>query len=171
MKRAQRDHPQLSILVREYGFSLYEKQRPQADLRDLLLGIQDLHGYARPALVAPWKVVRTWERLEPGEIRTPMPVLVLRALKAVALGWRWYRVALLLHIAYFGLLRPGEVCALSRSDILLRESARGVEMLIRMERVKSWSRGARSQYAKVDALQCCEFCNRFVKSMSPGMRL
>ena len=43
-------------------------------------------------------------------------------------------------------------------------------MLIRMERTKSWSRGARSQYAKVDALQCCEFCNRFVKSMSPGMR-
>ena len=140
-------------------------------MRDLLLGIQDLHGYARPALVAPWKVVRTWERLEPGEIRTPMPVSVLRALKAVALGWQWYRVALLLHIAYFGLLRPGEVCALRRSDILLRESARGVEMLIRIERTKSWSRGAWSQYAKVDALQCCEFCNRFVRSMSPGMRL
>ena len=154
---AQRDHPQLTILAGEYGFSLYEKQRPQADLRDLLLGIQDLHGYARPALVDPWKVVRTWERLEPGEIRTPMPVLVLRALKAVALGWRWYRVALLLHIAYFALLRPGEVCALKRSDILLRESAQGVEMLIRMERVKSWSRGARSQYAKVDASQCWSF--------------
>ena len=54
------DHPQLAILAREYGFWLYEKQRPQVDLRDLLLGIQDLHGYARPALVAPWKVVRTW---------------------------------------------------------------------------------------------------------------
>jgi hypothetical protein len=100
-----------------------------------------------------------------------MPVLVLRALKAVALGWRWYRVALLLHIAYFGLFWPGEVCALKRSDILLRESAQGVEMLIRMERVKSWSRGARPQYAKVDALQCCEFGNRFVRSTSPGMRL
>ena len=50
---------------------------------------------------------------------------------------------------------------------MLRESARGVEMLIRMERTKSWSRGARSQYAKVDALQCCEFCNRFVKKHEP----
>ena len=36
---AQRDHPQLSIRARDYGFSLYEKQRLQADLRDLLLGI------------------------------------------------------------------------------------------------------------------------------------
>ena len=166
----EKDHPLLSTLAREFGFSLYEQRRPQADLRDLLLGIQDAHGYARPAHVAPWRVVRTWGRLEPSEIRTPMPYSIFKAVRAVALGWKWFRVAVILHIAYFGLLRPAEAFVLKRCDIMLHTTTQGLEWLIRLERVKSWSRGAKNQYTKVDASQCCSFSDHFVQKFSPSAK-
>ena len=168
---AKGDLPLLSTLIREFGFQLYETQRPAGDLRDMLLGVQDLHGFARPALVASWRVIRTWEKLEPNEVRTPLPHLVLLACKAVALAWNWPRIALLLHLGYFCLLRPGELLGLRRSDILMSTTPEGVVWLIRIEKAKSWSRKARAQYAKLDALHNCVFCKHFVRHMQPSERL
>ena len=168
---ALRDLPLLSTLAREFGFKLFETHRPGSDLRDTLLGVQDRFGFCRPALVASWRVVRTWERLDPSEARTPLPHSVLLACKAIALAWNWPRVALLLHLGFFCLLRPGELFALRRGDILLNTTAAGVDWLIRIAKSKSWSRSAKSQYAKLDAAQSCEFCVHFVGNMSPSVRL
>ena len=164
---ARGDLPLLSTLTREFGFQLFETQRPAGDLRDVLLGVQDSFGFARPALVASCRVIRTWEKLEPSEVRTPLPHQVLLACKAVALAWNWPRIALLLHLGFFCLLRPGELLGLRRSSILFNTTEKGVVWLLRIEKAKSWSRRARAQYAKLDEQQGCAFCEAFVKTMRP----
>ena len=115
--------------------------------------------------------MRTWEKLEPSEVRTPLPHSVLLACKAIALAWSWPRIALLLHLGFYCLLRPGELLSLRRRDILMNTTEAGTEWLLWLERVKSWSRTARSQYAKLDVQHSCAFCVHFVRSISPLLRL
>ena len=52
---AATDVPLLSNLVWEFGFALYDAQRPQGELREIILSIQDRCGYEKPALVASWR--------------------------------------------------------------------------------------------------------------------
>jgi hypothetical protein len=160
------DGPRLSALMREYGYGLYDANRPVGDLRDTLLGVTDAQGYARAAMSETWRVVKTWEKLEPSEVRTPVPFNVLLAMRATALAWGWQTIAVLLHVAFFCLLRPAELFGLRRSDILLVETEAGTEWLVRLARTKSWSRSSRSQYAKLDAKNACDGCNLYVKSMA-----
>ena len=161
------DLPRLSALMREHGYALYDASRPVGDLRDTLLGLTDAHGYARAAMSETWRVVKTWEKIEPSEVRTPVPFDVFRAMKATALAWGWQTIAVLLHVAFFCLLRPAELFGLRRSDILLVEMDAGIEWLVRLARTKSWSRSSRSQYAKLDGRNVCAGCNLYVKSMPP----
>ena len=168
---ARHDLPTLSGLMREHGFNLYDGRRPCGDLKDAILGVTDLHAYARPAMTEAWRVVKTWERLEPHTVRTPLPYSIYRAARATALAWGWARLAMILHIAYFCLLRPVEIFGLKRSDVWIRSTPDGTELLVRLARTKSWARRSRSQYAKLDACFACACSNLFLRSMPDTARL
>ena len=47
----------------------------------------------------------------------------------------------------------------------------GVELLVRLVRTKSWSRGSKSQYAKLDACSACACSNHYLQSMPATARL
>ena len=151
--------------MREFGYGLYDSSRPVGDLRDVLLGVTDQFGYAKAAMSESWRVVKTWKKLEPSEVRTPVPFSMFLAMRATALAWGWRTIAVLLHAGFFCLLRPAELFGLRRSAIFLVESAAGVEWLVRLAKTKSWSRTSRAQYAKLDARNACAGCNRYARGM------
>ena len=117
------DLPGLSGLMRDHGYNLYDSNRPVGDLKDTILGLTDAFAYARPAMNEAWRIVKTWERLEPDTARAPLPYEIYRAMRATALAWGWARIAMILHIAYFCLLRPAEIFGMRRSDVWMMPTA------------------------------------------------
>ena len=93
--------PMLSNLIREFGCALYDKQRTQGELKETILSIQDRFGWVKPALNAGWRVVNTWERLEPSEARAPLPFVIFQTRLVAAQGWGWFRMALGLFVSFF----------------------------------------------------------------------
>ena len=154
-------------MIREFGFALYDAQRTQGELKETILSIQDRFGYAKPALSAAWRVVSTWERLEPTKARAPLPFVVFQSMLVVALGWQWYRMALALYISFFCLLRPGELFDLMRCDVLM-EDEEGSAVMLCIRKSKRWVRGARGQHAKLEGKYACAWVRRLLARMCPS---
>ena len=74
-----------------------------------------------------WRVVTSWERGEPVEMRTPIPFTAWRAMLVTAVIWRWYACGVLLGIGFHCLLRPGELLLLTWGDIMLDACSHGLD--------------------------------------------
>lgn len=86
----------------------YENEVSQDLVRNGLLSFGQRFWWCRMLLKPTWELLEEWEAREPGEHRKPIPPLVVRALIAIALAWRWYRVAAFLWLSFHALLPPGE---------------------------------------------------------------
>lgn len=86
-----------------------------------LLSFGEKFWWCRMLLKPTWGLIEEWEAREPSEHRRPIPPLVVRALIAVALAWRWYRVAAVLWMSFHAMLRPGEANDLLCEDMCFLE--------------------------------------------------
>ena len=111
--------PLLVELICGFGIHLFDSQQSLYLFRRLIVYCQRERPATRPFLGKAWSLVSRWESLEPPNHRTPMPVVVLRAMVTTAVSWGWFRMAGILMITFFGLCRPGEVLAARRKDLLL----------------------------------------------------
>ena len=147
---AQENVPWLSTLLEEYGAATYEAQRSRSYYAGTVNAVASHYGWLRPFLSASWRLLTTWEALEPPQLHPPIPLRVLQALVVLALSWDWWEVALLLLLGFYGLLRPSEYIALTPSHMLVSEADPDV-LLLRVDEPKTRLRGARHQYVRVDA--------------------
>ena len=107
--------------------------------------------YLKTFLAGPWKLLTTWESLFPGKLHPPVPLPLLKALVVTALAWQWNRLAMMLLIGFYALLRPCELIALKVSDCLLAsETGYNDAIFLRLQLVKSRTRGARMQNVRLD---------------------
>ena len=74
-----------------------------------------LLGHIRPA----WRLITSWERGEPLDMRTPLPFTAWRAMFATTAIWGWFAYGVALGLGFHCLLRPGEILGLTWADILL----------------------------------------------------
>jgi len=91
-----------------------------------VLAVQTRWRHLKGKLRGAWDSVGSWDLLRPIHSRTPLPLVVLRALHrfgvlaAVALepslAPRWWAFAVVVQVAFFGLLRPSELWRLSRAN-------------------------------------------------------
>lgn len=90
-----------------------------------VLAVQMRFPQLKRAISRPWDGLRTWARELPHSHRTPLPEEVLKALFGITLEAALHRqfglvqlvVVVLWRIAFYGLLRPGEVMNLRRGDL------------------------------------------------------
>ena len=94
----------------------------------------------RPFLDRAWEAVRKWEVLEPSVPHTPCPVLVFRAMIAVAAAWRWDGVVCGLIFMFVGSMRPGEALSVLCSAVVLPTRWRRI-VVVALWRHKSLTRG------------------------------
>ena len=66
-----------------------------------------------------WQLVVRWESLEPVRHRTPLPLVLFRAMVSIASLWGWRRFLGIMLLSYFGICRPGEPLGATRFDLLL----------------------------------------------------
>ena len=166
------DLPQVSDLLKKCGWRAFESGWAIHDFRNLLLGLGDRYPWARPSFGSGWRVVQRWQMLEPGTPHAPLPLPLFRATLAIAGAWRWWRVLLSTFLGFYALLRPGEVCGLTRAAILLpRGNGDEQDLLIRVLSPKRRAGGARVEYTKVDREFVPELVMRLLSQLGPTERI
>ena len=123
-----------------------------------LLAFQTRHGHLKTRLGRAWDSIKAWKMELPQHHRLPMPMVVLQALfgtlvscaLAAPSGATWITVAVLTRVAYYALLRPGELLALRRADIkfILRDDSTHI-MVIGIKDPKNRSAMGRTQFATI----------------------
>ena len=116
-----------------------------------------------------WEFVSKWEALEPLVHRPPFPWPVCKAMAALALAWKWIRFALVLLIAFHGILRIGEVLRATRGDLVLPSdllSDKTDRMYLRVREPKSKRRGGgKGQRATVQDSDLVSACDKAFGSL------
>eukprot|EP00971_Amphidinium_carterae_P203742 4043333-Amphidinium_carterae.1 len=94
-----------------------------------------------------WLSQKQWSRLQPPNIRCPMPLKVMLALASAAWILSQPRMSVGFLISFLGLLRPGEWSMLRRQHIVLPSDLSGMEatMTIAIMQSKTSTRGPRIQ--------------------------
>eukprot|EP00971_Amphidinium_carterae_P193149 3833319-Amphidinium_carterae.1 len=94
-----------------------------------------------------WLAQKQWARLQPPNIRCPMPLKVMLALASAAWVMAYPRMTVGFLISFLGLLRPGEWAALRRQHVVLPVDLSGAEstMTIAIMQAKTSTRGPRIQ--------------------------
>ena len=105
-------------LLDAFGRELFSEGASLYLFRHLLAAVQRWQPDFRPFMGRAWQLVVRWESLEPTVHRTPLPLVLFRAMVAVASLWGWHRFLGML-LFYFGICRPGEPLNATRFDLLL----------------------------------------------------
>lgn len=158
-------HPGLmAAFLANYGRHWYSSGGALFNYRHLLVFAQRNYPNLRSQLQPAWEVVTRWQELNPVEHRRPLPISLLHAMVVIALHWKWFRVAGVLMICFFGCCRPGEVLAASRHSLLLPSdigASEGTSCFLRILKPKPGRRGlGRVQHAKIVDRDACIFLSR-----------
>ena len=108
------------ILLGDYGRSLYRKRKRLENLVAAILGVTDKFRFMRGHLTPAWDLVRIWGDFHPSELTVPCPLILLRAMVALALIWGWTCYARYLSHTFFSMARGCEMGALKRRDAVSR---------------------------------------------------
>ena len=123
-----------------------------------LLAFQSRHGHLKGHMSRAWDSVKAWKLQLPQSHRLPMPMQVLQALFGVLLdcaikapaGATWTTVAILTRVAFFGLLRPGEMLKLRRCDLkFMTRDDQSEVLIIGILDPKNRSAMGRTQFATI----------------------
>ena len=88
---------------------LYETGRPYSHGPFTLAAVQYFHRSLWGSLKSAWAALKTWQTAEPGDLRAPMPTLLVWAMMAMALAELSVPLAAMLILSYHCFLRPGRV--------------------------------------------------------------
>lgn len=98
-----------------------------------LLAVQTVHRHLKGSLRTSWDSIQSWIHGSDASMRSPLPLLILNAICNLGRlwawsfyeagqfkkAWLWLRWSAVVETAFFGLLRPGEVCNLLRKHLCL----------------------------------------------------
>ena len=162
----------LSEWLEEYMIHLYLGGHTRQTAAETLNAVVQKYGWLRTVLAGPWNLVRTWESLEPSRHHSPIPRQVMFALAATALAWDWPKIAVLLVLGFFGLLRPSELIALRRSDLALpTDHWDGPVVYIRVGTPKTRSKAARDQHVRIDEPYIAQWITKILTSTPSWSRI
>jgi integrase len=139
----------------------------------------------RHRLKQTWATLKAWEEQEPGKLRPPLPIAVLMGLVCQARirsqlassahdELKWLVFSALVLVAYFGLLRPGELFALRRKDVELPNHVNLCLPCVTLgiEKPKNYRQLGFRQFATVKHLSTCEWVSWVCSNMrSPDQKL
>eukprot|EP00438_Fugacium_kawagutii_P032989 Skav223990 [mRNA] locus=scaffold6785:46494:53610:+ [translate_table: standard] len=151
------DHHQLyiddiNLILEVYGRQLYAAGKTYAHFAETINAITNWRPAIRRLLSGAWTFGFSWARHEPSEHHVAMPGSVALAIITSALMWGWLRFAGVFSLMWAGLLRPGELLAANRKDLLLpSDGDRTLPFgLLAIRDPKTRTSQARHQTAKLD---------------------
>ena len=114
-----RQRDQLDAILAEYIEWLWMNGEGRGLASDTVAGLQDLDPRLKHNLALTWRLLKTWHVNEIPNRAAPMPETVLHAMVGWSIFHRHHSFALSLLVAFYGLLRTGELHALTSSSIMI----------------------------------------------------
>ena len=108
----------MDSLVADYIQFLYNTHSPKYKAANLISGLQCLQPQLKGSLLASWRSLAGWQRLEPPQRAPPLPASALPAVCLFLLMRNSVRHTLAVWTCFHVYLRPGELCDLRSRDIL-----------------------------------------------------
>ena len=140
----------------EYVEDSFSEGSPIWLVRHGLLAVQWEHRHLRRHIPRPCDALRGWQFQLASSHRAPMDIQVLPAIFAYAwmqalqsqeLARYLIPMCILVRVAFWTLLRPGETWPLQRQDIMFTESVGAPIAVIRLRKPKTRFRFAKQQFA------------------------
>ena len=104
-------------LARDYIENLWSKGEGRGLASDTLAALQDTQPQLRGHLPGAWRLLKTWSTNELPSRAPPMPLDILESLVGYSLFKGRPLFALSLLLGFFGLLRTGEILALTKQQV------------------------------------------------------
>lgn len=117
-----------------------------------------------------WGTLKAWEEMQPGSLRSPLPLPLLMGMICQARvnsetcvhgaeSHRWLQFSVLISLGFFGLLRPGEIFQLRRKDITLpNHISLGLpSVTVGIEKPKNFRQLGCRQFTTISHLPTCEW--------------
>ena len=164
---------EINVVLARYGRLAYDAGKSYNSYAELLNSITSWKPSIRRLLQGAWDLGYSWKRLEPGEHHVAVPPQILLAMVATSLLWGWINFAGCLSLGFAGLLRPGEILAATREDLLLPSDCGWTVdfALLSIREPKSRFTNARHQSAKIDIPDLIRVCELAFRKLAPGQRL
>ena len=168
-----RNVDEINALLTRFGRELFKAGKTYNQYAETINELTSRVPPLRRFVQAAWDLGYTWKKFEPSEHHTAMPGHVLLALLSVCLTWGWSRVAGVFALMWGALLRPGEACAATRSDLLLPDDLDGSApfALLSIKEPKTRFSNARHQSAKLDIPDLLSVVRLAFKDLGPNNML
>ena len=163
----------INIILERYGRSMYTNGKSYGKFAETLNAITSWKPAVRRLLQGAWDFGFAWNKHEPSVHHSAMPGPVCLAIISTSIIWGWTRFAAAIALMWAGLLRPGELLAASRSDLLLPsdgDKTLPFGLLAIKDPKTRWS-SARHQSAKIDMPDMLRVIEAFYGPLLPHQRL
>ena len=144
---------EINMIVVRFGRALYRMGKSYNQYAETINSLVAQKPGLRRMMTAAWDLGFAWSKQEPSQHHAPIPVPILLAMLVTCLSWGWSRMAGMLALGFGGLLRPGELMAGKREDLLLpRDTGHSVPFAVMsIKEPKSRFTYARHQATKIDS--------------------
>ena len=148
------DGQAISTALRGYGLFLFEAGFPRYQFVYAVTACQDKFPVCKAWAHLAWQIDRKWQNFEPGQSRSVLPPVAIRAMACVGCLWGWTSFVALLLLGFAAMLHPAEMLALKRRDLLFPKdlSYDTHSMYIYIRNPKT-ARFARRQHGRIDDWQ------------------
>jgi hypothetical protein len=142
----------INIILERYGRSMYANGKSYGKFAETLNAVTSWKPAVRRLLQGAWDFGFAWNKHEPSVHHSAMPGPVCLAVITTSIIWGWTRFAAAIALMWAGLLRPGELLAATRSDLLLPSDGDKTLPfgLLATKDPKTRFSSARHQSAKID---------------------
>ena len=163
----------INLVLERYGRELYAAGKSYAKYAETINAITSWKPAIRRSMQGAWDFGYSWVRHEPGQHHSAMPGAVAVAMLTTAIMWGWTRFAGCFAVMWAGLLRPGELLAATRGDLLLpSDGDRTLPFgLLAIRDPKTRYTAARHQTAKIDMADMLELTELFLSQLHPQASL
>jgi len=168
-----RYHPViLNEWLEAYILAVYAQGKTLQSASETVNGLCQKFKWLKGQMGLAWSVIGSWEMTAPPEHHPPIPVKLLKGMVSTALAWGWPKIAGLLLLGFFALLRPCEYIFLLRRLLLLpSDHTQGDFCFVRVLSPKTRYRGARHQYVRIDEPGIASFLDKTFGSLQKSDRL
>ena len=117
-----RERAKLDLFTAEYLEYLWSHGEGRALASDTIAGLQDADPRLKGQLPLTWRLLKVWHTHEIPNRAPPMPEVVLQAMVGYCVFHGNTLFALSLLVAFYGMMRTGEVIGLRRSQVEVQKA-------------------------------------------------
>lgn len=170
--RLTHDPQALGWALPAYGMFCFEAGLPRYMFVYSVTGAQEYHPGCRPFLSPAWQIDKKWQIHEPGECRSVLPAIVVKAVCCLGCLWGWLNFTGLFLLGFAAMLHPSEMLALVRRDLILPSDVMydSSSLFLKVRDPKT-ARFARRQHGRIDDPSIIDFVEAIFSKLPLDSRL